>query len=337
MAGEILEYLVLSALIALFTFCFLYFTSLSLADTWLSAREISLNAPQEGTLEIWIGSVCLIASICIFIVLFLMMLGQKLSYLVEIIGGIDRLRDRETEFRIPEEGEDELTLLAENMNLLSLSWRQLAQKEQEIREQREAWIRSLSHDIRTPLTSMLAGSECLLERQGADREELEACISLMRAKAEQIRDLADQLLERKEGGPERVENMRLLLEQLMQEWEEVLEERFRCEIDLTGCSSAGGYVDPLALRRILDNLASNVEKYADPRQKVSLVAENREDRLILVQENGRAEERNNAEKSHSIGLANVRKLAADLGGSAEEEIASDRFRIRIVLKIRRDL
>lgn len=96
-------------------------------------------------------------------------------------------------------------------------------------------------------------------------------------------------------------------------------------------------MDPLALRRILDNLASNVEKYADPRQKVSLVAENREDRLILVQENGRAEERNNAEKSHSIGLANVRKLAADLGGSAEEEIASDRFRIRIVLKIRRDL
>ena len=94
MAGEILEYLVLSALIALFTFCLLYFTSLSLADTWLSAREISLNAPQEGTLEIWIGSVCLIASICIFIVLFLMMLGQKLSYLVEIIGGIDRLRDR---------------------------------------------------------------------------------------------------------------------------------------------------------------------------------------------------------------------------------------------------
>ena len=150
LAGEILEFLAISLLISVFVFCFLYFTASSIADTYLMGRGIALNEEQSAVFDVWLGSICLIAVSLIFICLFLFLLGQRLAYLKTIIQGIKELEANEMNCRIPLEGEDELTRLAESIHYLAASQRELSRKERELQEEREAWVRSLSHDIRTP-------------------------------------------------------------------------------------------------------------------------------------------------------------------------------------------
>ena len=50
---------------------------------------------------------------------------------------MEALRQRELDFEISVKGNDELTELAESINYLSLSQREMNQKEQRLREERE--------------------------------------------------------------------------------------------------------------------------------------------------------------------------------------------------------
>ena len=147
------------ALIALLAFVFLYFASMAISETYLTRRGFALDQRQLRILTVWIRSVCMAASAVVFVAVFLFLIGQKISYLLFIISGVEALRQRELDFEISVKGNDELTELAESINYLSLSQREINQKEQRLKEERETLIRSLSHDIRTPLTSILSYTE----------------------------------------------------------------------------------------------------------------------------------------------------------------------------------
>ena len=194
LSAEILELLLISLVIAAFFCAFLYFMSLSIAESYLSGREIFLNEMQTGTLRVWLGSICLLASAAVFLVLFLSLFGQKIAYLITIIKGVDMLGKQEMEYHISVEGNDEFTQLAESINYLSASQRELRQQEEQLRTEREALIRALSHDIRTPLTSILSYSDYLEKKEHLTQEEMREYLALMQVKAEQIRVLTDSLL-----------------------------------------------------------------------------------------------------------------------------------------------
>ena len=88
--------------------------------------------------------------------------------------------------------------------------------------------------------------------------------------------LASQLMERKDENRENIEDIRLLFGQLSQEWTEILEEHFPCSTDLSELGRFSGSADVYSLRRIIDNLASNTEKYASHSSPVSLTVCSRE-------------------------------------------------------------
>ena len=138
LSAVILEYLFLSAAISIFTFFFLYSTSVSLGDNYLSRRGFILTDMQQVTFQLWARSICVVASIILFIVVFLSVLGQRLSYLITIIKGVEMLHARSMDYDIPLEGNDELTRLAESINYLSAARRELWRQEQAFQEERSA-------------------------------------------------------------------------------------------------------------------------------------------------------------------------------------------------------
>lgn len=194
LAVVILEYLLISVLISLFVFCFLYFLSGSIVENYFWHHGIVLTEVQKRVFSVWLRSVCGLAGLIIFVVLFLFMLGQRLSYLIQIIQGVELLKEKEMETRIPLEGDDELTRLAETINFVAASRRELDQRERQMQEEKEAWVRSMSHDIRTPLTSMVSYSELLLDKENPEPEELRDAVRLMHEKSLQIKELTDQLM-----------------------------------------------------------------------------------------------------------------------------------------------
>lgn len=329
----ILEYLFFSAAISLFTFFFLYSTSVSIGDNYLTQRGFILTDMQQVTFQVWARSICAIASIVLFIVIFLFVLGQRLSYLLTIIKGVEMLHARSMDYDIPLEGNDDLTRLAGSINYLAAARRDLWRREKAFQEERDAWIRSLSHDIRTPLTSMLSYSELLKSKEHLSEEEMKTYMDLVYTKATQIRQLTEQLTDRNRGTWEKIDDIRFLAEQFTGEWEELLEGRFTCVTDLSGLTSFSGMADIHGLRRILDNLISNVEKYADPEHEVELTLKTEDRRLILTQRNLIRESSFGSVESSRIGLENIRRIAALYNGQVDVSDAGGVFEIRIVLSI----
>ncbi len=331
LAGEIFEYLVLSVIVAVFTFSFLYLTSQSIVEVYLDRRQIIPEGIVYAAIGVWLRGVCIAAAVIVFVILFLLLLGRRLSYLIQIINGVESMQKRK-DVQIPLEGDDELTRLAESINYLTATRKEISRREQEMKDAREAFIRSLSHDIRTPLTSVLSYTELLEKRETVTKEEMHSYMELVRSKAIQVKELMDQLLDGRSGTWEKVEDIRFLAEQLAAGWEELLEERFTCRTDLSGCGSFPGRADISALRRIVDNLISNVEKYADPDREVVLVIESRGNELRILQENGIRRTEGQVE-SRQIGLESIKETAAAYGGEVQAGPEGNVFRIRITLNI----
>lgn len=103
--------------------------------------------------------------------------------------------------------------------------------------------------------------------------------------------------------------------------------------DLSGLTSFSGMADIHGLRRILDNLISNVEKYADPEHEVELTLKTEDRRLILTQRNLIRESSFGSVESSRIGLENIRRIAALYNGQVDVSDAGGVFEIRIVLSI----
>ena len=338
LSREILEYLLLACCIGVFAFFFFYLTADSIAEVYLTEREITAGEQMTELFHLWLRNICGFAAMMITLFLFLFLLGQRLSYLITIIDGVEELRGRKLEFILPVEGEDELAELAESINFLAQSQQELQKKEQELKKEREEWIRTLSHDIRTPLTSILASTSFLQEQKNAiSPGEIQEYLALVQAKAQQIKVLTDQLMGGAAGKKEEIEDLRLLISQLAMEWEEILEDRFECRIHTEMCREEAGAADLYALRRIFDNLASNVEKYADPDYPVTLTGENRGEMTVLIQENRKRKDGGAGAESQGIGMKSIAQIAAAYGGKVDVRETAQWFSIEISLNLKTDL
>lgn len=99
-----------------------------------------------------------------------------------------------------EEGRDEVAALARAMNSMRARLQESLAARAEAECHRREWIAQISHDLRTPLTALIA---CLDRAEGALREpdpqrlreQLEELLAVARLDAERIQSLTDDLLE----------------------------------------------------------------------------------------------------------------------------------------------
>ena len=337
LAFEMLEDLGISVLISLFIFCFFYFTAVSISENYLYMRGFILAEGHQRALAMWITGICVIAAVVAFLVLFLFMTGRRLSYLIDIINSIEKMEDAEEKFYITPEGNDELTKLAESINYLSESQNDIIRKEKEMKEKRELFIRSLSHDIRTPLTSIIAYSDFMIDKKELSESEMRKYIELIQVKSEQMKVLTDRLLEEKNESGEYISSMKLLAEQLADEWKDTIEDRFDCTVEVDGSYDFGGMVDVYDFRRIIDNLASNVEKYASTSGKVemyiTLEKDNDKNIFHIRQKNKTAKITPGSAESYGIGINSIKKIAEFYKGRTEVIGGEDNCAIDIILFI----
>ncbi|MGN0659218.1 MAG: sensor histidine kinase [Emergencia sp.] len=330
LSKEILGLTAAAFLIALFFFGFICTVSDSLAVEYFREKNLNPGELQLLTVRSWIRSISLLTSVLLFVILFLLLLSRKMAYVRELIRGVENLRTSRMEHAVPVEGDNELTELAESINYLAETERQLNLRERELGLERENMIRTLSHDIRTPLTAILSYSEILQGRETPAPEEVSEYIDLMLKKAGQIKNLTDQLLDGEQRRPEHVENGRLLMEQLAAEWEEMLEEDFTCMVSMERCPAFSGTFDIQELRRIFDNLASNGAKYADPQAPLKLEISAGGSTLTIRQSNRKKPQTTDVE-SRGIGLSSIRRIADCYGGDIKTEQNGELFVTTVTL------
>ena len=331
LSGEILGLLAVTFVLALILLQFLGIVARAMIDSFLFMRDIVLTEAQYAQLDDWVFHLSLLVSVAFFIILFLFLLGERLSYIREVLAGIDALRSGQEDYVVPLEGSNELTQLAEAVNYLSRTQREVKEQERVLNEEKEQFIRALSHDIRTPLTSIMAYSELLTGANTVDPQEQTRYLELIQHKAGQIKDMTDILLDGSKRNPEYFEDARLLIEQLTAEFEEMLEDGFSIEASLD-CPAFPGTFDVQELRRIFDNLVSNVQKYADPDRPVKISISLEGVQLLIRQENA-VRERIAPADGYQIGLRSIQRIAQNYAGQVDVQKDDAAFAITITLSV----
>ena len=298
------------------------------AESYIFQHDIPMTEFDWMVADRWIFGISALLAFGSFTSLFLVLLGDRITYIRKITAGIDALHNPEKSVSIPLEGNNELTALAAAVNELSEVRQQLRQKEQALAQEKDQLVRSLSHDIRTPLTSILAWSELLADRAEGEQK---AQLNLICSKAEQIRDLTAVLLDGTRRHTEHFDDGKLLMEQLVAEFEEELEDRFSVLIDFDRCSAFSAQLDVQELRRIFDNLASNIGKYADPAHPVGLAVAYENGTLSIRQRNTVLPQKEPGE-SYGIGLNSIRRIAQGYGGNVDVENDQQQFCICIIFR-----
>ena len=267
-----------------------------------------------------------VISALFFAILFLIVLGERLVYIKRISDAIRSFDHSETPLVLPLEGSNELTTLAETINSMAERDRRIREKETQLNEEREQLVRSLSHDIRTPLTSVMSYSQLLLAREDISGESREYAGHICQ-KALQIKQLTDVLLEGGKRELVHIEDIRLLCEQLVCDLEAELEEDFDIRTDVE-CPASSAEVDISEIRRIFDNLITNIRKYADPAEKVTLKICSQDKDLVIEQSNS---VKQTSSEGHGMGLKSIRRIAGSYDGSVS--VDTDKFEIKINLPI----
>ena len=217
-------------------------------------------------------------------------------------------------------GEDEVSALAASMDEMRRSVIARLGSEKRAWENNAELITAISHDIRTPMTSLIGylGLLCEGNRDAAEQRQFAQSAY---GKAMELKDLTDQLFRyflvygkaELELKRERFDG-RLLLEQLLGEAEFDLNDAgFHVQrVEFEGeCSLEA---DALYLKRVMDNLVSNIKKYADPDRPVVALSELKDGFLSLSLSNDISTAVARRESTR-IGLRTCEKIMNAMGGS----------------------
>lgn len=249
----------------------------------------------------------------------------------------DDIGSGDLEAPITVQGEDELAMLAGEMDSMRKSVIERMGNERRAWEANSELITAISHDIRTPMTALIGYLGLLNEGSFENTEKEKQFISSAYDKAMELKDLTDELFKyflvfgRAELQMDREEyDGRLLLEQLLGETEfDLTDAGFTVQrIEFEGECTVR--TDPLYIKRVVDNLISNAKKYADRGQTLLIVSELKDGKLSVSMSNAVAKDGPRVE-STKIGLRTCEKIMDAMGGSFSTHLENERFTAEFVL------
>lgn len=213
--------------------------------------------------------------------------------------------------------------------------RQLLEKERtekELRRAQEKLVLGMSHDLRTPLTGLLAYMEVIKKQEagaGSSREYVEKAYH----KILQIKELSDQLFEyfladsQKGIQLEPPEEISSALGDYLSELCALLDcSGFRVHMQMPEWKPVFIRVNTDYLGRIINNLYSNLEKYADRNQEVVIQMIYEPDRAGIVIQNSLAQA-GPYEGGTGIGVSNICLMMEQMGGQAQADMTEQVYRM----------
>ena len=236
-------------------------------------------------------------------------------------------------------GSDELAQLTASVEQMRLSLLRKTSEEQRALQQNSDLITAMSHDIRNPLTSLIGYLDLLEMQQAQLPEDLRRYVLASRDKAYQLKDLTGEMFRyflvfsrgEQETHPEPYD-AQILCAQLLGECAEELRSRgFDVNLLLLGtpCTVT---TDAQMLKRVTDNLLSNIEKYADPAARLTILAEREGERLHVCFANRARRELARVESNH-IGLRTCAAILKLLGGEFITHRDGDDFTAEFTLPV----
>lgn len=282
------------------------------------------------------------------IVAFLAFLGAIMSGIRKILNKVHRLRDEvlalesgDLEYEVTETGEDELADLARSINAMRQSLRNQFENERELEEASRSLIREMSHDLRTPLTSIMLYTELLKKKKYQSEEELWEYVGKIDSKARQMKTQTDSLFSYALVGPNEPVQLRemdfkeIFYDQLSVACEYLEQGGFQVEADLAD-DPGRVWISPDFIPRIFDNVVSNIMKYGD-RWEAVIIRTGAEGGYACIIWQNRKNHQDSKEESRGVGVGSIRKMMQKMKGQVVIDDREDNFRVELdFLKVKKE-
>ncbi|NFA90901.1 sensor histidine kinase [Clostridium botulinum] len=284
----------------------------------------------------------------IYIVLLMRYLFKKADYLNEILKATEEITCGNLDYIIKENKGGVLGKIAHNINNMKEGYKRSLEEQIKSERLKTELITNVSHDLKTPLTSIINYID-LLKKEDLSKDEINGYISVLDRKSKRLKALIEDLFEASKMSSGAVElniekiNVTALLKQSIAEFEEKitkssLELKFKYDNNKTYAN-----LDGKKTWRVFENLINNIIKYSQPNTRVYIDLIETNTKIIITMKNisryemnfsadeiferfKRGDKARNTEGS-GLGLAIAKSISELQGGSLNIIIDGDLFKV----------
>lgn len=255
---------------------------------WMSGIGIFLYICSLGTGGFSV--ICLIGLIT-WTCLIIYKLMKKAEWRARIQEGVEQITNGDVEYQIDTRGmkSDELKM-AENINQLGDGLQTAVDEATKNERMKSELITNVSHDIKTPLTSIINYVD-LIKREKVDNKKVEEYIKVLDEKSQRLKKLTEDLVEASKANTGNLQlqmeylDLIQLMQQTLGEFEDKFEERSLHIVCKINSRPMYIYADGRRVWRIFENLLQNVYKYAMPATRVYIDTWEKDGRIAVTVKN----------------------------------------------------
>jgi len=240
----------------------------------------AITSTSEGPIPFFIG-------VILFILSFFYITKRKMTEIESLAEGVMEIAKGNLAYRIEKKGQDEIALLTDNINQMAEEIMISIEMERKVEQQKNDLITNVSHDLRTPLTSIMGYLRLLREEKYETKEQYDEYLKIAFSKSEQLKNLIDDLFDYTKLMNDKNTLVRQqvclneLLDQLMEELVPLAEQKQRLFIKHFPKHRIFVALDSEKMVRVFDNLLINAINYSAGDGKI-LVSLEEQDDLIRI-------------------------------------------------------
>jgi signal transduction histidine kinase len=210
-------------------------------------------------------------------------------------------------------------------------------------------ITNVSHDIKTPLTSIINYAD-LIGKERTDNDNIKEYTEVLLRQSERLKRLIEDLVEASKASTGNLEvelapcEASMFITQIAGEYEEKLEKSGLTLVTKINCDSIKIMADGRRMLRVFDNLMNNICKYALENSRVYLSLDAQENNLVMItfKNTSKAEldmspeelmerfvrgDQSRNTEGNGLGLSIARSLTELQGGTFDISIDGDLFKV----------
>ncbi len=289
-----------------------------------------------------------------FVVSFSIRVNHRVRYVEYLSQEIQKIREEGFGRSMELHGDDEITQLCAVINEMSVQLKEKEEREKRQQQSKNELITNVSHDLRSPLTSIIGYVELLKETGAEDRQHFDEYIEVVERRLTGLNGLINELFEyTKLNSADWFPDMEKrdvleLLRHILYEYKILMESEGLTLSWQLEPESHATYINTQQMVRVFQNLLDNARRYADRSAPVTVTAQDT-DRLHICITNrltdahgiepDRIFERfycgdraRSTPKSSGLGLAIVKRIVELHGGEVDTSLQGQELSIHLFLK-----
>ena len=289
-----------------------------------------------------------------FIVSFSVRINRRVRYVEYLSQEIQKIREEGFGRTMELQGDDEITRLCAVINEMSVQLREKEEREKRQQQSKDELITNVSHDLRSPLTSIIGYVELLKETGPEDRQRFAEYIEVVERRLTGLNGLINELFEyTKLNSADRLPDMEKrdvleLLRHILYEYKILMEAEGLTLSWQLGAESHAAHINTQQMVRVFQNLLENARRYADHSAPVTVTAQDAGRLHICITnrltdacgiEPDRIFERfycgdraRSTPQSSGLGLAIVKRIMELHGGEVNASLQGQELSIHLFLK-----